>query len=589
MPVLDAVLAAIARPLISLLSPVWTIDQTGEFIIHAALTLWAYFTLLRIPTLIICRACGWDAPHNAGWWAIFTPLPWRWPYRVIVAPFNYVRRQRRKYHRPNAQFESLAGTCARYVCYPGRLPIGVLVWRGVRLWQVIGLKGERGINLIGAPGSGKSATFGTILGSLNKGASALFVDAGGDLSIALKEYLTKHHKFAVVELGKEASAKWSLFAELAAAEQRGGLRAVLEMIKAAAEALVPISNDLQPTFDIGARDYVAAVIAFVYLFAEPGKKTLGHVRHLICCGIPHTNPKIDPTDNFHFDMEDCHKEEGPHALVTALIARGAATMRGSNNHEGGNPFMASARRATSWLDTDTTTCGSDFLMADLQQGNQVVSIVGSVGQIRGAYQPLCRLMLSILGHVYTTMPRRKGPAGLVIADEAQNLNRLDLVESGPHMRKYRLRLLAGWQDLPGVAAAYPKTWESILSAADANLFFQTSDKRTLEWISAFLGKTTTRIKVDGTPWWLYPFVAPARRVRAAYREEIIDLKSPAQVKDTLSTERGRLLVLSGHMPFIAAVHPYWRALPVSRYVSPGYRETLGRQLGRRMLRTEQHA
>src|SRR5262249_48008056 len=143
------------------------------------------------------------------------------------------------------------------------------------------------------------------------------------------------------------------------------------------------------------------------------------------------------------------RDDGCAGAFNELIANGASQLRSGNTRDGGNPFLGSAKRATSAWDLpavrDACLGKSDFLMAELKTGNACVGIVASVGDIRSTYQPFVRLLVTMMGYCFETMPRSRKTSAAAVVDEAQNLGPLRIVETGPFMRKHELQLLLGWQ------------------------------------------------------------------------------------------------------------------------------------------------
>jgi type IV secretory pathway TraG/TraD family ATPase VirD4 len=587
-------LAWVAAPLISWLAPLWNINTHGEIIFAFIASLQLYAMVARTVWTRTARSFGVEAPEWYAHYLKFIGRQWRRIYLVVAAPLAWWRRQMHKHGNANANWESNAGILARYVFVKGKsIPIGTFVWRAKRFLQPLAIWGERGLNVFGSAGSGKSATFGTILGTLSNSSSALFMDVGAGLTNALGRWLAKNHPLVVLNLTSNEvphQGSWNLFREFDAVVERTGNRAsVAALAKVAGEAMVLQENLNQPTFDNGGRDFWVALLVYVWLTASQENQTLVSARHLLCCGIPTTNPKETPMDRLLFEMTDIvHTDDGAGGLLNQLVARGAATLRGSNNRDGGNPFLSSARRATSFLDLEISqriTATSSFQMADLKQGNTVVSVVGSIQDVRYVYQPFVRLAFEVMSYTFQTMGRCRKGRGLALAiiDEAQNLGPLTLVESGPYMRKNELQVISGWQDLPGLMGVFSKTWQSILANVDANVFLSTTCEQTTQYISRMLGKTTIRRKVDGTPWWMRPFTPKHAHVSPRYVEEVVDLKNPAQVHDLLAPGFGRMIVLNANRPFIAAVNPFWKALPVWRCEPAGYPENWGRTLSRFMV------
>jgi type IV secretory pathway TraG/TraD family ATPase VirD4 len=590
-----------SSPLVDFASAVWTIDSRGEILFAAFLSWWAYVTAIRFTWTTVGRWCGFDAPDHFAKWLRLSP-PWRRLFLAVMSPIGWYRRQLLKRGMPAASWASLPEVLARWVFRRGKgIVIGTAcVWH-LRLRQPLAYNGKRNLNFIGDPGVGKTATFGTILGTLHPAASALYLDVDGDLTRALGAWIAKYHPFVVFDLNHLTGLNngyWNLLDEFTAIASRPipdakddtpeKRKAQVGIVaRAAGEALIVQENHHQPVWDNGGRDFLVALLVFVWLWAPTEKRNLRYVRQLLCCGLPSPNPKISDMNFLFFTMEEqLYKDDGAGGSLNLLIANGAATMRGNNSRDGENHFLSSARRHTAWLDLEPAaeaTSRSGFLMSDLKTSNLVVSIVAPVTAIKTTYQPFIRLLFTMLGYTFENMGHARQTPAIAIVDEAQNLGPLGLVESGPYMRKYGLQVVTGLQDISGLSAVYPKTFETILSTAGANVFMGTTNAVTLQWLSQRLDKTTVRVKVEGTPGWARPFTPKNEQIPNRYQKQIIDLMTPEQLKDTLTPTRGRMVVLNEGRPFIAAIAPYWKSLPVWRYQPVGYPETILRRVTRRLL------
>jgi type IV secretory pathway TraG/TraD family ATPase VirD4 len=358
--------------------------------------------------------------------------------------------------------------------------------------------------------------------------------------------------------------------------------------------LVRCENLTQQIFENVARDFVVALCLFVWLTFSGTERTLVRVRHLLCCGLPGADGK-DPFQvllSAMIAME--HADDGCGGKIGALIARGAATMRSGENRTGGNPFRTSAMRATSWLDLprlaalcDGSTPGAQpFILEDLKtgKGGLCVAIVAPVTDIRDTYSGFVRALTVMTGQVFQNIPGSLKVPCAVVIDEAPSLGKLEFLEVGTSVfRKYGLRIATGSQDLPAIQATYPTTWRSFISNAGATLWMGANENDTLRYISETLGNHTRREMVEGAPWY-HRWIPGAAKISSRYQHVDRALLDPQQVKDLLTPARGMMIVTSKFRPFVAAIDPYWQALPVWRYQpDPFYRETLLRSATRRLL------
>lgn len=588
-------------PLIGLVAGIWAIDSARELMYVGLFSWWCYGTAIRLAWTYPARAFGFDAPDWGRFYRLLLP-PWRWPYRLIMAPFRWLYRQLRRSTHAAAGWEAKLGILARYGNYtPGKgIPFGRFVW-GIPWFETLAYRGKLGVNLVGKPGTGKTATIMTWLGSIASDASAFFIDVDGEITRVIGGWLERSgHQLHVIDLLNGHSGhrpgSYNVFAEFEDIERREGREAVVPAMKAAGDALVVQENKLQETFDNGARDFVVAVMAFVYLWPDikPKERNLATVRKLIAQGVPPQSDKETSLDALLFEMREMmHGDDGCAGMMNNLIANGASAMESGTNAAGGNPFLGSAKRATSAWDLPAViaaTSARDFTMAELKTGNAVVSVVCAVGDMRTTYQPLVRLMVKMLEYRFTKMPRcRRTPAAVVI-DEAQNLGELSICMTGPYMRKHEMQLVLGVQDYPGMEAVYGvHRAQSIFSNAGLNCYFPTTDVRTIQGLVQVLGIQTVREKIEGTPWYLRLILPRRYHVTNRFANVERPLKNFEQARDTLSPEHGRMIVLCEGRPFIAAVNEYWKALPVWRYAPSTYSETPGRRLTRLAVKAARRA
>jgi type IV secretory pathway TraG/TraD family ATPase VirD4 len=593
-------LAWFCTPLVETLAPLWKLDSSKELVVATIVCWWAYALLAKWAVVVPCRFFGLDAPE---WGRLFvrTSIPWRLPFKILIAPLNWWRRQMRTATGANAAWQSYKSVLAHYGSqYAGK---GILfarnVWAGVRGLEALTYTGKLGVILFGQPGSGKTATFISWLGSLPKEASALYIDVAGEITQAVGGWLRETgHRLTVIDLSKGGGGGgvYNVFDELKAIEARAndegrnGREAIVPAIKKIAEAIVVQQNDLQKTFDNRGRSIVASLIVFVYLWATEENKNLAYVRHLLAQGLPTdpAKPKETPSDVLLFEMGDlANSDDGCHGLLNELVRDGAVEIRNGRNREGGNPFLGSALAACeAWgypAVVHSTSGKSSFLMADLRTGNDIVSIVASVGDIPSTYQPLIRLLFTMYEHLAETVKRSAPVPSVVIVDEAQNLGDLSLARGGPHMRKHNVLIALGAQDLPGLQACYPRNYESMLSAAGMLCFLPSTDQTTIEYIHKRLGRETVREKIEGTHWFVRLFTKKETHVRNRYQSLERDLMTTVQIAETLAPGHGRMIVLGEGRPFIAGVAEYWKVLPVSRYEAAGYGDSVGRALTRRAV------
>lgn len=583
--------------------PDWLRAGSNRVLLEVTLvSWWAYITVAKLLAALPSRLFGvgpgpehWRGFVNAG-------PPWRPLYRLLVSPFKWWNRVTRRNRpgllggdtRANAGMASapeILATAGRY--RPGAmLPVARFTLGNVALNEILAVPLKLGAIFCGQAGSGKTGTFATALLSLTREQSAIFVDIDGELLATVRPWLTKtgHAVHALNFLPGHVTSVYNVFDELRDIERRFGREAVAPATVKAAEAIVAIRNDLQPTFDEGGRRIWSFVVVFVYLRFGANEQSLAFCYHLICSGMPVR--ETDPKGTTPFDVLFAEvallaaQDDGCGGLLNDLMTHGVSEWKSGNNREGGNPFHGAAKRAGAGFDLPAvraaTTGRSSVLMADLKEGNAVVGVVCAVDDMKGTYQPLVRLALTMFAHVFQTMPSCREQPALAMCDEAQNVGPLDIVQSGAHARHYEYAPIIGIQDEPGLEKVYKEEGKaSIFANAGALVYFATTDPGTSESISRRLGRETVLETVPGTPWYLWPFTPAASRIRPRRVPVERDVANPEQVRDILRPGRGRVMVFSAGMrPFVAALAVYWQVVPVWRYPRGRYAETPGRMLAR---------
>lgn len=578
------------EPLRGAIEDWWEIDSNKELLDAALACWWGYAQGVRLAIVVPFKALGILPPE---WFRYFRRLgpPWHVPYLVVMAPFVWWRRQARRMRpdgtKANASWATPAEAMAQCGGFtPGRgIPFGRFVVGEIAWNEPLYARGNLGMVVVGGTESGKTAMFGSVLLTLTKAQSAMFTDIDGELTKVVRPWLEgQGHRFASINLlTGQVTSVYNLFDELDALAKRFGRKAIPAALKKAAEGIVPIQNELQPTFDEGGRKIWACVMAFVFLHARPEDRNLPYCYHLICSGLPVRKtdpPGTTPLDALFAVMTAlAASDDGCGGALNALMLHGLSEWKSGQGRGEGNPFHGAAKRAGGVFDLpavrDACIGKSDFLIADdLKAGNGIVSIVCSVGSLRGesgqgVYQPFVRLLLTMYGHIFETLPKCRKSVSLAICDEAQNLGTLSIAQAGPMARHYEYAPIVAFQDLSGAERTYGKAaLGSMLANAGTRVFLATQDATTAEYVSRQLGRCTVKEKVEGTHWlW------PGKGIPARYQNVERDLLNPQQVMDVLRRGYGRAIVFTGKCrPIIAATWPYWMAVPVWRYPAMGYWE-----------------
>src|SRR5690606_32996001 len=117
---------------------------------------------------------------------------------------------------------------------------------------------------------------------------------------------------------------------------------------------------------------------------------------------------------------------------------------------------------------------------------------------------------------------------LLAVDEmpAQGYNRA-IETAAPVMRSYGLQLLAIAQDIAGVKAAYPTTWETFISNADAVFWMAANSQETISYLE--------KVSAQRRTWR-----RSMKRKRTIERER--PLMYAEQIRRFLDPARGRVIV-----------------------------------------------
>lgn len=577
----------------------WPLDKIGVkpsgyvLLAVAMFSWWFWLTAARTAYCILGRIFGFYCISDfGGYWLRLTSigLVWRFLYIHIWEPLSWWCRQFRGGRKSSSEWMPLTGVMARVFTAGDSLPVGRLVWKGIKLFQTIGYSGKLHLNLIGPSGSSKTVTLITWLGTLHRKASAFVIDCDAQMINAMGDWLVKQgHRVICLDpnhLANFLRGGWNALTEFTAAELRHGRAAVVNFAKVLGDALIRQENQHQPVFDNGARDFMVGLCLFVWLLAPEEKKNLVYVRHLLCCGLPPRHAGEDPFDNLLFEMGEMeHYNDGCDGKIGAVIARAAATMRSGQSGTGENPFRGSAMRQTSWLDIPRLAAlseRSDFICEDLKKSNVCVFVVAPLTDIQTQYSGWIRALTVMTAYAFQNIPGSLKTPALMLIDEAPSLGRLSLLEVGsPGFRKYGIRLVVCAQDIPAIRAqtAYPDTYTSFISNAGVTLWLGTTDPDTLRYVSDSLGRHTRREKVEGAHWLMRAL--GLSKIPPRFQNFERQLLDPQQVRDFLDVDRGMLIATGKKRPYMAAIDPYWKALPVWRYnPDKNYKESLARQLTR---------
>lgn len=544
-------------------------DSRAEIIAAVLISWWAWLTALRIAWCTAGRAFGIVNMADYHRWLIFA-LPWRAVYR--------------RWLRVSLWFKQLRYGPEATGGWTGLLPAMTLVFKrgdciylgrlwafGFRLFQTLGLGGQRHVNVVAAPGSGKTRWLMAWLGMLHKNASAFVIDCDGQIINALGRALQRAgHPIINLDpfgLSHFPGASWNALDELTRCAVRHGRESVVRFALTLAEGLIREDNNQQPIFANAARNFIHGLILYVWLFEEEWSRNLVRLRDLLTRGLPDLVTKEDP-DGFQALLTRMRqatslKDDGCNGQITAVIARAASVMQSGQRAKEGNPFRSTAIAQTAFLDLPEIAAisrRSSFSCEDLKTGNPCVFICAPVTDIQTKLSGWVRALTTMTAYAFQNMPGdrlNKIPCSFLI-DEAPSLGRIEILETASAVfRHFGIRLVMVMQDLGQLKKAYPQSWESFIGNAECTLWMGTSHQFTLEYLCKILGTRTRTTKVSGGPLSKVPARMEKREHPVLY---------PHQAAEFLGPGRGQFIVTRASGPALRISYDgYDTALPVTAY------------------------
>ncbi len=540
----------------------FTPDSAWELTVVVILSWWAWLAVARLIWCIVGRAFGIVNMADYWWWLLFVP-PWR-PCHKLWQRVRLWWKQFRYGPEATAQWTSALTMMTLVYAPDDCIYLGRLLIAGIGLYQTIGLRGARHVNVIAAPGSGKTRWAIGWLGMLHKKASALITDCDGQIVNAVGAALERAghliYNLDPYRLSKFPGACWNALDELTRCAERHGREAVVRFAQTLAEATIREDNTHQPVFANTARNFIHGLILYVWLFEGDFTRNLVRVRDLLTRGLAQGGFDALLTAMLQAPMMIDDRCGGQ---ITAVIARAGALMQSGQRAKDGNPFRTTAISQTSWLDLPEIAAisrYSDFSCADLKTGNPCVFICAPVTDIQTKLSGFVRALTMMTAYTFQNMPngRRGKIPCLFLIDEAPSLGRIEMFETASAVfRHFGIRLVMIMQDLGQLKKVYPDNWETFLGSAECNIWMSTSHQFTLEYLSKLLGTTThtTTVK-DG----LFSKVPP--RVD----KTVSPLAYPHQLAELMIPWRKIFIVTRGvGSPMKIAYDGYDRSLPITHY------------------------
>lgn len=469
----------------------------------------------------------------------------------------------------------------------GDIPVGKNQILGIPLMQPVGISSKTGRHLaiVANTGGGKTVYLMTML-SLHKG-NAFVIDCDAQMYNALagriggggSGIVGKGKDVFVIDPYKlsaaETSACWNPILEIDAAVRRHGEDAAIDFARTLAAGLIKSLDNRNEWVYSGSRNFLTALILYVWAYESEENRHLCRVRDLLTMGLRGVvdDEKYNPFDVLLFEMKEKTED------FEGIISKAAATMKASQKITGENPIRSDATDQTAWLDLPQLrrlVKTSDFTCEDLKLGNASLFFVAPVTDIQSKLSGFIRTLTMMTMEVFQKIPARPKHSTLFVMDEFPSLGRIDMfVSAAAVFRKYGVRLITVTQNLERLQAAYPDNWGGFLGDSEATIWMSNEHKQTLEYLSGILGTHTRSERVK--PSLL-------RRLWNKERAHTQQVERPLLYPDQLRQMLGRNIIITrnGKRPLRIKPIPYYKELPVYHYEADrNFAENPLRQLTRR--------
>lgn len=539
---------------------------TAYVLIWTAFFLWFVGRpLVRITYTALGKAFGFYNPEHYS--RLLGLIGWRGLYRIYLpvrlwlADFSGGR-------RASANFASFFER-AYNVFRAGDILIGKNQILGIPLLQPVSIQDSgRGVLFIASPGAGKTVQLMTNI-ALHKG-NLFVIDCDAQMYNALARrigrggfgIIGKNKNAFVIDPYKlsvaESSACWNPILEIDAAVKRHGEDAAIDFARTLAAGLIKSLDNRNEWVYSGSRNFLTALILYVWAYETEENRHLCWVRDLLTMGLRGVvdDEKYNPFDVLLYKMKEKTED------FDGLISKSAETMRAAQRKTGENPIRSDATDQTAWLDLPQLrriVKTSDFTCEDLKLGNANLFFVAPVTDIQSKLSGFIRTLTLMTMEVFQKIPERPKYPTLFCLDEFPSLGRLDIcVTASAVFRKYSIRLFLVTQDLQRLRATYPDNWAGFVGTSDSTIWMAMDDKESLEYLSAVLGTRTRSETVKPSlfsRFW--------RKERAHTQQVERPLLYPHQIREVLG--RSIIVTRNGKRPMKLKPVPYYKELPVYHY------------------------
>ena len=570
-----------------LLSHIWIdLSRWRGFAASLLISWWTWLTALRLIWCVPARRLGLYNPERFRLWTYL--WPWRPLYRALLPLFAWIREFAHG-KRATAKWTPTLETMT-LLYKPGLIPLGRLRWRGLPLFQPIGIEGSgRHLAMIAAPGSGKTTMLMTMLG-LHRG-TCFVVDCDAQMINAVGKRLGagapgifgKGNDVRLLDPYHQAKnypgSSWNAIWEMHRFVKEHGKDAAVGFAQTMAEALIKGSEGQNAWVQKDARAFLKGLILYVGFHERPENRNLVRLRRLLANGLSDSDDE-DPFEALLERMQGIDDFGG-------AISNAAGVMSSSHGSDGKNHPRADALEQTQWLDLPQLAaicngsgpeCCSDFDLHDLKKGKLCLFICAPVTDVQTKLSGYFRLLTMLTMEAFQRLETvsLKNPC-LFAIDEMPALGHIEVLQTAaPVFRKYGVRLLCIAQDIERLKAVYPRSWGGFLGTAEAVVWMGLEHDETLETLAKKLSESTRDEKADGGGFFSK---APARSQKVER-----PLLYPQQIKELLDPQRGNIIVTRfGKRPLRLKNIPYYTELPVYFYETDRkFSERPGRKLGRRI-------
>lgn len=563
------------------------------------LFLGATFVVFILPTWVR-MIIHWHQ-RRVGTWNPENFHKWVWlPWRVILQKQWIEFIQERKSDNSDAGNKATGGwggLAGRYVAMfkPGDVLLGGLGYYSFRLFQPLGVRGERHLAMVAGTGTGKTTFLITMLGlhlgnvfAIDPKAQIVKVIArrrgqgtdsvegmGKDVHILDPNGIAKGHE----------TSHWNALDELAVVEKRHGRKAIGRFVRKIAAALVLHVKGEKPYFPKSARAIIRGIILYVYAFEPPEKRNMLRVRELLAQGfmkeMQQEGSSPEEAAALGFDallvkMTQIEDEDFGNA-----IRNGAKTILDSGRSKG--DVLSTAREAMDFFDLNEIaeiSTRSDFSLLDMKIGNTDVFVCAPTGDIRETYAGWFRLLTSMAIDIFEQNEHAMEHKTLFAIDEMPSIGYIQpIAESAAVMRSYGVQLLAITVDLGLLKRTYPDEWGTFLGGADAVYWMATKHQETLDYLSKDLGDAT--IVTKDRPWYK-AWMIWRRWYKSTHTQPVM---TPEQIAKVLAPHKENMITTRyGKRPLLVKTMPYFKELPVKFYEPDlDHREAWARAATRRRL------